>query len=154
MCEAPFEFASYSRFGCRADCGKLSDVQNLTTIQIDIYYDFTHPVGSIPASDLMSQASWNLCPVETAYSTACYFDQDQGFDRLSGSQYFLIDDAPDGNWDLTVRRDIFNKISGAVRDTSLVLAAGFYAKIYIAAAGARAEQDFEKTLLQVRTHAC
>ena len=50
LCEAPFEFASYSRFGCRADCGKLSDVQNLTKVQVDIYWDFSHPVGSIPAS--------------------------------------------------------------------------------------------------------
>ena len=50
ICEAPFEFASYSHFGCRADCGKLQNIQNLTTIQIDLYFDFTHPVGSIPAS--------------------------------------------------------------------------------------------------------
>lgn len=50
ICEAPFEFASYSRFGCRADCGRLQDVQNLTTVQVDVYWDFSHPVGSIPAS--------------------------------------------------------------------------------------------------------
>ena len=50
ICEAPFEFASYSSFGCRADCGLLQNVQNLTTIQVDIYFDFSHPVGSMPSS--------------------------------------------------------------------------------------------------------
>ncbi|KXZ51016.1 hypothetical protein GPECTOR_14g257 [Gonium pectorale] len=148
LCEAPFEFASYSRFGCRADCGKLSEVQNLTTIQIDIYYDFSHPVGSIPASDLMQQSSWNLCPVSTAYSTGCYYDTDVTFDRLSGVQNYVIDDAPDGQWNLVVRRDIFNKVNGAVRDTTLVLASGYFYKIYIAAAAALAEQQFEIGLLQ------
>ena len=50
ICEAPWEFASYSTFGCRADCGRLQDIQNLTKLQIDLYWDFSHPVGSIPAS--------------------------------------------------------------------------------------------------------
>jgi hypothetical protein len=50
ICEAPWEFASYSTFGCRADCGRLQDIQNLTKLQIDMYWDFSHPVGSIPAS--------------------------------------------------------------------------------------------------------
>ncbi|GFR50551.1 hypothetical protein Agub_g12825 [Astrephomene gubernaculifera] len=148
LCEAPFEYASYSRFGCRADCGKLSEVQNLTTIQIDMYYDFSHPTGSIPASDLMSQTSWNLCPLSTAYSSDCYYDTDITFDRLSGVQNYVIDDAPDGEWNLVVRRDIFNKIKGAVRDTTLVYASGYYFKLYIAAAAAYAEQQYEIGLLQ------
>ncbi|GLI64894.1 hypothetical protein VaNZ11_008286 [Volvox africanus] len=148
LCEAPFEFASYSRFGCRADCGKLNEVQNLTSIQIDIYYDFSHLVGSIPASDLMQQASWNLCPVSTPYSSDCYFDTDVTFDRLSGEQHYTLDDAPDGDWNLVVKRDIFDKIRGAVRDATLVNIAGYYYKIYIAAAAAMAEQDFEISLLQ------
>lgn len=33
-CEAPFEFASFSRFGCKADCGRLSDIQKLTNAQV------------------------------------------------------------------------------------------------------------------------
>ncbi|PNH05688.1 hypothetical protein TSOC_008032 [Tetrabaena socialis] len=148
LCEAPFEFASYSRFGCRADCGKLSEVQNLTSLQVDMYYDFSHPVGSIPASDLMQQASWNLCPLDTAYSTDCYYDTDKTFERLAGVQNLFIDDAPDGQWNLVLRRDIFNKVRGSVRDTKLVFSSGYYAKIYIAAAAALAEQNFEISLLQ------
>ncbi|GIL76287.1 hypothetical protein Vretimale_5865 [Volvox reticuliferus] len=147
LCEAPFEFASYSRFGCRADCGKLNEVQNLTSIQIDIYYDFSHLVGSIPASDLMQQASWNLCPVTTPYSNDCYFDTDVSFESLSGEQHYTLDDTPDGDWNLVVKRDIFDKVRGAVRDATLVNIAGYHYKIYIAAAASMAEQDFEIDLL-------
>ncbi len=50
VCETPFEFAAYGRFGCRADCGQLAQIQNLTTLQIDLYYDFTHPSGSVSAT--------------------------------------------------------------------------------------------------------
>ncbi len=38
------------RFGCRADCGRLQDIQNLTAVRIDLDYDFSHPSGSIPAT--------------------------------------------------------------------------------------------------------
>lgn len=50
VCESPWEFASYSSFGCRADCGKLQDVQNLTSIQVDLAWNFGHPLGSTPAA--------------------------------------------------------------------------------------------------------
>lgn len=50
LCEAPFEFASYGHFGCRADCGRLSEVQNLTAIRLDLYWDFDHPLTSLPAT--------------------------------------------------------------------------------------------------------
>lgn len=50
ICEAPFEFAAFSRFGCKADCGRLSDIQNLTSGQVDIYWDFSHQASSLPAS--------------------------------------------------------------------------------------------------------
>lgn len=50
VCETPFEYAQYGRFGCRADCGRLQDLQNLTAVQIDLYWDFSHPAGSIPAT--------------------------------------------------------------------------------------------------------
>lgn len=50
LCEVPFEYPSYGRFGCRADCGRLTEKFNLTKLQLDIYYNFDHPVGSLPAS--------------------------------------------------------------------------------------------------------
>uniref|UniRef100_A0A7S0NBN4 Polycystin cation channel PKD1/PKD2 domain-containing protein n=1 Tax=Chlamydomonas leiostraca TaxID=1034604 RepID=A0A7S0NBN4_9CHLO len=147
LCESPFEFASYSRFGCRADCGKLQDVQKLTTVQIDVYFDFSHPIGSIPASDLMQQTSYNLCPVKTMYSGDCYYDSDIKFDRLSGSTTTIISDMPDGEWDLIMRRDIFMKTRGAVRDFAKLTAASYYYRVYLAALSAIAEQNTEMMLL-------
>ncbi len=94
-------------------------------------------------------SSWNLCPQQTAYSGSCYSSSgDQRFDRLSGTQTTQILDAPDGVWDLTVNRDIFNKVQGAVRDIILLAASSYYYKIYIAAASAMAEQNREIELLR------
>jgi hypothetical protein len=58
----------------------------------------------------MDQASWNLCPQSTGFSGGCYYASDQQFSTLSGEVHEVIDDAPDGSWDLLVKRDIFNKV--------------------------------------------
>jgi hypothetical protein len=50
LCETPFEFASYGRFGCRADCGNLIDLEALASVDIDLYWDFSHQPGSLPAA--------------------------------------------------------------------------------------------------------
>lgn len=49
-----------------------------------------------------------------------------------------------------VKRDIFDKVQGAVRDTKMVYASGFYYKVFIATVSTMAEQNFETSLLQVR----
>jgi len=148
VCETPWEFASYSTFGCRADCGRLQEVQNLTTIQIDLKWNFGHPLGSTPASDLMRNAKWNLCPRATQFVSACYYETDQTFSLLSGSLSKVIEDAPDGMWTLNVKNDIFDKVSGAVRSTALVNNAAYWVKVYIAGASALAEMDMEERLLR------
>ena len=149
ICEAPWEFASYSNFGCRADCGQLQNVQNLTVIQIDLKWDFSHPLGSVPASSLMQQTLWNLAPFETSYSTSPYYPTDNSFTQLSGTSSSSIDDAPNGIWTLDVKRDIFNKVAGAVRATNLVYNASYWYKNYIAAASVLAEMELEHSLLTV-----
>eukprot|EP00798_Chlamydomonas_sp_ICE-L_P006111 gene6111-2715_t len=153
ICNQPWEFASYSSFGCRADCGKLQEVQSLTKIQLDLYWDYNHRVGSLPASTLMQQASWNLCPLKTAYSGNCYFSDNTGtstdktFSQLSGTYTQAFLDVPDGDWNLVLKRDIFNKVQGAVRDTVKLAAVSYYYKIYIAARSAMAQQTLEISLL-------
>ena len=76
VCETPFEFAAYGRFGCRADCGQLAQIQNLTTLQIDLYYDFTHPSGSVSASvracPCMDSCSRCTASREAACSLVCF----------------------------------------------------------------------------------
>lgn len=95
----------------------------------------------------MQQTSYNLCPVKTAYSGQCYYDSDITFDRLSGSTTTLIEDAPDGEWDLIMRRDIFMKTRGAVRDYAKLVAVSYYYRVYLAALSAIAEQNTELMLL-------
>ena len=94
VCESPFEFAQYGRFGCRADCGRLQDVQNLTALRVDLAYDFAHPAGSLPPADLLAQAAWNLCPAGDA--SGCYWAADQPFEQLAGAASIVVPDVPDG----------------------------------------------------------
>ncbi|KAK9819873.1 hypothetical protein WJX72_003501 [[Myrmecia] bisecta] len=149
ICETPFEFASYGRFGCRADCGKLAEIQNLTTVQIDLYYDFTHPVGSVPATELMNQASWNLCPTSGApHGTACYYDTDQQFSLLSGEVHTTVTDMPDGDWTVTMKRDLFNKVAGGVRKQQDLEAYSELVKIGIALNTSDAQRYNEIATLQ------
>ncbi|KAL0022694.1 hypothetical protein WJX77_001966 [Trebouxia sp. C0004] len=151
VCETPFEYASFGRFGCRADCGELAEVQNLTTLQIDLYYDFNHPTTSIASSTLMDQAAWNLCPVSGVVSgSACYYADDQTFTDLSGTTTVVIDDCPDGNWALVLKRDYFNKVAGGVRQQEKLDAHSELVKIRTAVSAAHAQQNSESVYMAQR----
>ena len=45
VCSEPFEFPEYGRFGCKADCLKWIQRMNVTEVQLDLYYNFSHPRG-------------------------------------------------------------------------------------------------------------
>lgn len=144
LCEEPFEFASYGRFGCRADCGDLGALQDLTTVLVDLEFDFRHPVGSVPSTELMKQASWNLCPRHGApHGLDCYWTSDEEFTRLSGEVHVEITDMPDGDWILVIRRDIFNKVSGAVRAKEALHEDAAAKKIELAAIAADLGREVE-----------
>lgn len=71
QCDQPFEFPSYSRFGCRADCSSLSLVAlDVHPLQVDLYFDFLHStdgaVVSLAPTALLDLASWNICPLSNA----------------------------------------------------------------------------------------
>ena len=150
MCSTPFEFAAYGRFGCRADCGKLPEVQALTTLQIDLYYDFSHPVHSIASSELMRQATWNLCPQNGApHGKDCYYSEAQGFESLTGEEHRTLEDVPDGMWELRIKRDYFHKIRGAVRVVERLKEQATWSRKYGAYLAAIADQDFELGRLEV-----
>jgi hypothetical protein len=51
-----------------------------------------------------------------SFSTGCYFEEDNTFNSLSGSYSEIIDDLPDGDWTLVMRRDIFRKTRGSIMD--------------------------------------
>ena len=124
-CEAPFEYPEYGRFGCKADCNLLQETSYITPIQVDIYYNFSHPKGSVSPIDLMQDAKWNLCPLEVDeligprkifHGSDCYYEEDQGFEEQVGHIVREIDDVPDGDWTIVVKKDIFPKVAGAAAE--------------------------------------
>ena len=147
-CEMPFEYPEYGRFGCKADCDLLTVKAKVTPIQVDVYYNFSHPKGSVSPIDLMNDASWNLCPMEVDdvlggtnkiyHGADCYYEKDQKFDTQVGHQSRVIEDVPDGEWTIVVKKDIFKKVGGAVRvranvvkeaDNKRLLLASHYAQL-------------------------
>lgn len=69
--------------------------------------------------ELLQQTSWNLCPTQgtqVAFATGCYYEQDKTFSGLSGTFSAVLDDLPDGDWTLVMRRDIFKKTKGSLID--------------------------------------
>ena len=125
VCSEPFEFPEYGRFGCKADCLRWIQMMSVTEVQIDLYYNFTHPRGSVNPVDLQRDATWNLCPKEQDEITGiakirhgkdCYYETDQPFPSQTGQVQVLLDDVPDGTWSVQLKKDIFLKVGGAVRE--------------------------------------
>jgi hypothetical protein len=169
ICERPFEFAFYGRFGCRADCGTYIDQMQVTGIQVDLYYNFRHVTSSTPATTLMQDTTWNLCPTpgnsffdiattladentdfDKTYIVGCYYaaDEEQTFDQLSGHSKVIIDDVPDGEWQLYIKGDQFQKVAGAVRNaTGVIKYATDVKMLQVAPAVAAYELGVERQLL-------
>ena len=81
-------------------------------IQVDIYYNFSHPKGSVRPSTC---AGRQVEPVpagggradrapEDFHGSDCYYEEDQGFEEQVGHIVREIDDVPDGDWTIVVRR--------------------------------------------------
>ena len=110
-CEAPFEYPEYGRFGCKADCNLLKSAAQITPIQIDIYFNFSHPKGSVSPIDLMNDAAWNLCPLEVdeligpkkIFHAATATTRRTKFDSRWDTSA-EIDDVPDGDWTIVVKK--------------------------------------------------
>lgn len=67
--------------------------------------------GRVVLQELMRQASWNLCPHDIQYNTACYADPDVTFSSIAGSSSTPMPDLPDGDWELVLKKDIFQKVN-------------------------------------------
>lgn len=77
----------------------------------------------------MDQASWNLCPEKIQYNSDCYFQDDQTFSSISGSVHMTLPDIPDGTWTLSMKRDLLEKVKGAVRSAAGVEKASVWFKV-------------------------
>lgn len=105
---------------------------------------------SIKCQDLMTQASWNLCPKGGApHGKDCYYQSDQKFVSLKGEVHAILHDVPDGQWQIQLKRDFFNKVRGAVRIVDKVKEQATWDKKYGAYMAARASQDYEISVLKV-----
>ncbi|GLI65125.1 hypothetical protein VaNZ11_008578 [Volvox africanus] len=113
-CEWPWEFPSWGRFGCQADCGQNDKT---TPIVVNVRADFTgHP--TISSRVLMNNAKWNLCLEDEdrrkrGEADLCWYDDDQPFTEV---QVNSINAAQviDGNWYVIVRGDYAGRVSGAI----------------------------------------
>lgn len=84
ICERPFEFAFYGRFGCRADCGTYIDQMQVTGIQVDLYYNFRHVTSKCSQSPLRStQAAGTVCLCVCACGPCARRRSDQDAGRLN-----------------------------------------------------------------------
>ena len=93
----------------------------------------------------------NWLALSTAPGRDCYWAEEQTFDKASGTIQEIIDDVPDGEWDVRLRGDIFFKVRGAVRIRDRVeQQARQYSKIYVALESALANQNYENSVLTVR----
>jgi len=161
-CEAPFEYPEYGRFGCKADCDLLQQAARITPIQIDIYYNFSHPRGSVSPIDLMKDAAWNLCPMEVDeligpkkifHGSDCYYEEDQKFEEQVGHVVREIDDVPDGDWSVVLKKDIFLKVAGAVRPRMNVTLEAKNKRLLLAAHYGQIRRKYEvQTYAAIKTH--
>ncbi|GLC46896.1 hypothetical protein PLESTM_001942200 [Pleodorina starrii] len=115
-CEWPWEFPSWGRFGCQADCGVNS---NTTPIVVNVRADFTgHP--SISSRVLMNNAKWNLCLEDDARrkrgeADLCWYDNDQAFTEVQVNSINAAQ-VVDGKWYVIVKGDYAGRVSGAIYD--------------------------------------
>ncbi|GJP56726.1 hypothetical protein CLOM_g15778 [Closterium sp. NIES-68] len=87
LCDQPFEFPAFGRFGCEADCGTFP---NLTAVSIHFTTSFT-------SAEALAAASWNLC-MQSPISL-CWHALPQPFPDQQ-AQFSLALDIPDGDWAL------------------------------------------------------
>ncbi|KAK3261877.1 hypothetical protein CYMTET_29241 [Cymbomonas tetramitiformis] len=87
VCNEPYEFASFGRFGCTADCGRARDiVPVLVFIQVD-FRDLRDRLPWGVADDLRERLSWNVCMrdldrEEHGMPELCWFKEEKRFRHL------------------------------------------------------------------------
>ena len=114
VCQAPYEFPSFGRFGCKADCGP---AQNLLQILVHIQTRFSNS-QAVSALDLMGQVKWNLCLKDPGRETndlpdLCWYEKYQKFTEANTNSLLKFD-AVAGNWYIHVLGDHLGLVSGKI----------------------------------------
>lgn len=85
-----------------------------------------------------------------AAGKACFFEEDRVFPSLKGRLSEPIDAVPPGNYSLVIKRDYFNKVKGAVRNTQVLQNdTRSFVRIDLALKAAHAGWEYEEYQLQV-----
>ena len=114
VCNSPFEFPAYGRFGCRADCGSNT---NLTTMLLQVRADFRDDLYAPQA--LRAAASWNLCKRDEAATKAgfpdvCWWQEDRAFVKIVENHLETVNVPPDELWFVAVKGDYMGRVVGNV----------------------------------------
>ena len=136
LCERPYEYPSYGRFGCRADCGISTDT---TAAVVRVTNDFRHP--SLAEQELQVVARWNICRRDderygVGLHDLCYFDEPgEAFPQHRQGESVAVDLGA-GEWYLRVDGDPAGRTSGLMLDAAVVDMSGVAAAKDAAATGA------------------
>ncbi|KAK3289136.1 hypothetical protein CYMTET_3407 [Cymbomonas tetramitiformis] len=117
ICEAPFEFPSYGRFGCKVDCGAELNVE---TVVLDFEVDFylsgidLRAVPPDVAEILRSSATWNVCEYNeqrraTGAPEICWYEKEQGFDQTRAQSLVSLS-LPRGKWYVRMVSDYLESV--------------------------------------------
>ena len=114
VCNEPFEFPSYGRFGCRSDCGPNT---NLTTVLIQVRADFRDDLYAPRA--LMSAASWNLCrrdeeAKKAGFPDVCWWEEDRKFTKIKENHLETVSVPPDTLWFVAIKGDYMGRVVGNI----------------------------------------
>uniref|UniRef100_A0A7S0STQ1 LamG-like jellyroll fold domain-containing protein n=1 Tax=Mantoniella antarctica TaxID=81844 RepID=A0A7S0STQ1_9CHLO len=114
VCNEPFEYPAYGRFGCRSDCGTNT---RLVTMLLQIRADFRDDLYSPLA--LMTAASWNMCRRDEAAKKAgfpdvCWWEEDRKFTSLKENHLETVNVPPDTLWFISIKGDYMGRVDGSV----------------------------------------
>ncbi|GMH33327.1 hypothetical protein BSKO_01161 [Bryopsis sp. KO-2023] len=113
-CEWPWEYPSFGRFGCRADCGIET---NTTRVMVNVRANFAnHP--TLSPRILMANAKWNLCMKDEdrrkrGEADICWYSEDVEFDEIMVNKLETME-LIDGTWYVKITGDYAGRVSGRI----------------------------------------
>eukprot|EP00210_Caulerpa_lentillifera_P002091 g2006.t1 len=115
-CQWPWEFPSFGRFGCKADCGSET---NTKRILLQIRANFGGELTLSPRT-MMANVRWNVCLNDTGrvrrgQDDICWFAEDQVFEEIVDSRFETME-LIEGEWYVRVIGDFTRKVQGRLFD--------------------------------------
>ncbi|KAK3268516.1 hypothetical protein CYMTET_22988 [Cymbomonas tetramitiformis] len=116
ICDSPYEFPSFGRFGCQADCSAATDTRDVL-IYLEADFDNLNIESAQLKEDLSKRVRWNVCSKSNGLPVVCWFEKDQRLDGLKVRQIEKFSLTP-GEWHVRVSGDPTTTVRGRVMDSS------------------------------------